>query len=77
MPPDDGSTVEVCQLWIKNNGEIVKVMRRGKLSEEYVGKHFDEVVPLLASQGWVESGRWNVADVPNQVRVAFQRSKSN
>ncbi|MFN8372903.1 MAG: hypothetical protein U0694_08500 [Anaerolineae bacterium] len=77
MPPDDGSTVEVCQLWIKNNGEIVKVLRRGKPVTEYVGKSLDEIMPILEADGWSESGRWNAADAPNQIRIAFQRSKAN
>jgi hypothetical protein len=73
--PAEGNTVQVCQLWVTPDGVVVKVLKRGHSGDEYIGKPLAEVVPLLAAEGWHETGRFVASDLPGAVRIAYHRTK--
>ena len=43
--------------------------------EEFAGREFLDIKPLLEADGWKETARFNVADQSDQIQVSFRRSK--
>jgi hypothetical protein len=70
-------TAEVCQVWLKSDGRVIKAMRLGKRLEDYVGMKFADVTAQLVEEGWYETGRWSVASAADETLVTFQREKSS
>jgi hypothetical protein len=69
-------TAEICQVWIKSDGRVIKAMRLGRVIEDFMGQKLLDVTKMMAEEGWFETGRWIVANTTDETLVTFQRERA-
>jgi hypothetical protein len=68
-------TVEVCQLWVKPDGRVVKAVRASRYIEEFIGLNVDDLKATMEAEGWRQIAALNVADSPDETQIVLHRQR--
>ncbi|NWF68352.1 MAG: hypothetical protein HXY40_04640 [Chloroflexi bacterium] len=68
-------TVEVCQVRIKKDGHVLRVIRGSKALDHYNGMSFADLKVKFEAEGWQEINRWDIVSAPDEMQITFSRHK--